>query len=86
MLKKLKVKNHPGLWQKDRRQRPKGWIILLRIFAIKNDDPELFNGSSNLWDYKTHQLDHFEKAQKILRYCYASSDAMWGQIVKLNKG
>ena len=34
------------------------------FFANKNDDPELLMEAAEWW-IKTHQLDHFEKAQKI---------------------
>lgn len=34
------------------------------FFANKNDDPELLMEAAEWW-IKTHQLNHFEKAQKI---------------------
>lgn len=34
------------------------------FFANKNDDPELLMEAATWW-ISTHQLDHFEKAQKI---------------------
>jgi hypothetical protein len=34
------------------------------FFANKNDDPALLMEAATWW-IKTHQLDHFEKAQKI---------------------
>ena len=34
------------------------------FFANKNDDPELLMEAATWW-IQTHQLDHFEKAQKI---------------------
>lgn len=34
------------------------------FFANKNDTPELLMEAATWW-IKTHQLDHFEKAQKI---------------------
>nr|WP_315468918.1 DUF6500 family protein [uncultured Undibacterium sp.] len=34
------------------------------FFANKNDDPELLMEAATWW-IMTHQLDHFEKAEKI---------------------
>lgn len=34
------------------------------FFANKNDDPELLMEAA-IWWIQTHQLDHFEKAQKV---------------------
>jgi hypothetical protein len=34
------------------------------FFANKNDDPELLMEAATWW-ISTHQLDHFEKAEKI---------------------
>ncbi len=34
------------------------------FFANKNDDPERLMEAAEWW-IKTHQLDHFEKAEKI---------------------
>lgn len=34
------------------------------FFANKNDDPELLMEAAEWW-IKTHQLNHFEKAQKV---------------------
>ena len=35
------------------------------FFANKNDDPELLMEAATWW-IQTHQLDHFEKAHKII--------------------
>jgi hypothetical protein len=35
------------------------------FFANRNDDPELLMEAAEWW-IKTHKLDHFEKAAKIL--------------------
>jgi len=35
------------------------------FFANKNDDPELLMEAATWW-IPTHQLDHFEKANKII--------------------
>jgi hypothetical protein len=35
------------------------------FFANKNDDPELLMTAATWW-IKTHKLDHFEKARKIM--------------------
>lgn len=35
------------------------------FFANRNDDPETLMDAAEWW-IRTHQLDHFEKAQKIL--------------------
>ncbi|KZN34571.1 DUF6500 family protein [Pseudoalteromonas luteoviolacea] len=34
------------------------------FFANKNDDPEVLMEAATWW-IQTHQLDHFEKAQKV---------------------
>ena len=36
------------------------------FFANKNDDPELLMEAAEWW-IRTHQLDHFEKAEKVKR-------------------
>ncbi|PJE28123.1 DUF6500 family protein [Pseudooceanicola marinus] len=38
--------------------------LSMRLFANKNDDPELLMEAAEWW-IKTHELDHFEKATKI---------------------
>ncbi|WMW80875.1 DUF6500 family protein [Undibacterium cyanobacteriorum] len=40
-------------------------VSFYAFFANKNDDPELLMEAATWW-IQTHQLDHFEKAQKII--------------------
>jgi hypothetical protein len=43
---------------------PRVGLSFYAFFANKNDDPELLMEAATWW-IQTHQLDHFEKAQKI---------------------
>ncbi len=40
-------------------------VSFYAFFANKNDDPELLMEAATWW-IKTHELDHFEKAKKII--------------------
>lgn len=40
-------------------------VSFYAFFANKNDDPELLMEAATWW-IQTHQLDHFEKAGKIV--------------------
>lgn len=40
-------------------------VSFYAFFANKNDDPELLMEAASWW-IQTHQLDHFEKARKII--------------------
>ncbi|MGF1731087.1 DUF6500 family protein [Photobacterium kasasachensis] len=40
-------------------------VSFYAFFANKNDDPELLMEAATWW-IKTHRLDHFEKARKII--------------------
>ncbi len=40
-------------------------VSFYAFFANKNDDPELLLEAATWW-IQTHQLDHFEKTQKII--------------------
>lgn len=40
-------------------------VSFYAFFANKNDDPELLMEAATWWIH-THQLDHFEKARKII--------------------
>lgn len=40
-------------------------VSFYAFFANKNDDPELLMEAATWW-IQTHQLDHFEKAVKIV--------------------
>ncbi|ELA8132863.1 DUF6500 family protein [Vibrio parahaemolyticus] len=40
-------------------------VSFYAFFANKNDDPELLMEAATWW-IQTHQLDHFEKAHKII--------------------
>ncbi|KDM89803.1 DUF6500 family protein [Photobacterium galatheae] len=40
-------------------------VSFYAFFANKNDDPELLMEAATWW-IQTHQLDHFEKARKIV--------------------
>ncbi|WP_229772314.1 DUF6500 family protein, partial [Vibrio parahaemolyticus] len=40
-------------------------VSFYAFFANKNDDPELLMEAATWW-IQTHQLDHFEKAYKII--------------------
>ncbi|OEF27468.1 DUF6500 family protein [Vibrio rumoiensis] len=40
-------------------------VSFYAFFANKNDEPELLMEAATWW-IQTHQLDHFEKAQKIM--------------------
>ena len=40
-------------------------VSFYAFFANKNDDPELLFEAATWW-IQTHELDHFEKAKKIL--------------------
>ncbi|EGR1985129.1 DUF6500 family protein [Vibrio parahaemolyticus] len=40
-------------------------VSFYAFFANKNDDPELLMEAATWW-IQTHQLDHFEKAKKII--------------------
>ncbi|GLO62917.1 hypothetical protein MACH09_34250 [Vibrio sp. MACH09] len=40
-------------------------VSFYAFFANKNDDPELLMEAATWW-IKTHKLDHFEKAHKIM--------------------
>lgn len=40
-------------------------VSFYAFFANKNDDPELLMEAATWW-IQTHQLDHFEKATKIM--------------------
>ncbi|MEI8593765.1 DUF6500 family protein [Photobacterium sp. Hal280] len=40
-------------------------VSFYAFFANKNDDPELLMEAATWW-IQTHQLDHFEKARKII--------------------
>ncbi|HAS6741060.1 TPA: hypothetical protein GRI37_21350 [Vibrio parahaemolyticus] len=40
-------------------------VSFYAFFADKNDDPELLMEAATWW-IQTHQLDHFEKAKKII--------------------
>ncbi|WP_229772323.1 DUF6500 family protein, partial [Vibrio parahaemolyticus] len=40
-------------------------VSFYAFFANKNDDPELLMEAATWW-IQTHQLDHFEKANKII--------------------
>ncbi|EGQ8146426.1 hypothetical protein D8T65_24475 [Vibrio vulnificus] len=40
-------------------------VSFYAFFANKNDDPELLMEAATWW-IQTHQLDHFEKAIKII--------------------
>lgn len=40
-------------------------VSFYAFFANKNDDPALLMEAASWW-IETHQLDHFEKAKKIL--------------------
>ena len=42
------------------------------FFANRNDDPALLMEAATWW-IQTHQLDHFEKAEKILHMVAISS-------------
>jgi hypothetical protein len=42
------------------------------FFANKNHDPALLMEAANWW-IQTHQLDHFEKAHKIIRMLEAEA-------------
>jgi hypothetical protein len=51
----------------DRKIAQKGENVGLSFYAFfanKNDDPELLMEAADWWIRK-HQLDHFEKAQKV---------------------
>ncbi|MFH0257990.1 DUF6500 family protein [Vibrio rumoiensis] len=41
-------------------------VSFYAFFANKNDDPELLMEAATWW-IQTHQLDHFEKATKIVQ-------------------
>ncbi|ELA9340462.1 DUF6500 family protein [Vibrio parahaemolyticus] len=40
-------------------------VSFYAFFSNKNDDPELLMEAATWW-IQTHQLDHFEKANKII--------------------
>ncbi|MFQ1966477.1 DUF6500 family protein [Aeromonas veronii] len=40
-------------------------VSFYAFFANRNDDPELLMEAATWW-IRTHKLDHFEKAKKIL--------------------
>ncbi|WP_087019646.1 DUF6500 family protein [Thaumasiovibrio subtropicus] len=40
-------------------------VSFYAFFANKNDDPQLLMEAATWW-IQTHELDHFEKAQKII--------------------
>lgn len=40
-------------------------VSFYAFFANKNDDPELLMEAATWWIHK-HQLDHFEKATKVI--------------------
>ena len=40
-------------------------VSFYAFFANKNDDPELLFEAATWW-IQTHELDHFEKAKKII--------------------
>lgn len=40
-------------------------VSFYAFFANKNDDPELLMEAATWW-IQTHQLDHFEKARKVI--------------------
>lgn len=40
-------------------------VSFYAFFANKNDDPELLMEAATWWIH-THQLDHFEKARKVI--------------------
>ncbi|WP_194435089.1 DUF6500 family protein [Vibrio fluminensis] len=40
-------------------------VSFYAFFANKNDDPELLMEAATWW-IQTHQLDHFEKATKVM--------------------
>ncbi|MBB1269662.1 DUF6500 family protein [Shewanella sp. SR44-3] len=42
------------------------------FFANKNDDPELLMEAATWW-IQTHQLDHFEKAHRIVKMLEAEA-------------
>ncbi|WP_027329842.1 DUF6500 family protein [Marinimicrobium agarilyticum] len=51
----------------DRKIAAKGSTVGLSFYAFfanKNDDPKLLMEAATWW-IQTHELDHFEKAQKI---------------------
>ncbi|MDW6005396.1 DUF6500 family protein [Vibrio mangrovi] len=41
-------------------------VSFYAFFANKNDDPELLMEAATWW-IRTHRLDHFEKARKIIQ-------------------
>jgi len=51
--------------QKIARKGDQVGLSFYAFFANKNDDPELLMEAASWW-IQTHQLDHFEKARKIL--------------------
>ncbi|MFC3681054.1 DUF6500 family protein [Bacterioplanoides pacificum] len=51
--------------QKIARKGEQVGLSFYAFFANKNDDPELLMEAASWW-IQTHQLDHFEKARKIL--------------------
>lgn len=46
-------------------------VSFYAFFANKNDDPELLMEAATWW-IQTHQLDHFEKARKIINMVEAN--------------
>lgn len=45
---------------------PNVGVYFYAFFSNKNDDPELLMEAATWW-IQTHQLDHFEKAHKIIQ-------------------
>lgn len=50
--------------QKIEKKGPSVGLSFYAFFKNKNDDPELLMEAATWW-ILTHQLDHFEKAEKI---------------------
>lgn len=47
-------------------------VSFYAFFANKNDDPVLLMEAATWW-IQTHELDHFEKASKIIRLVEATA-------------
>lgn len=48
-------------------------VSFYAFFANKNDDPELLMEAATWW-IQTHELDHFEKATKIIELVQSESE------------
>ena len=62
----LKQKMHQVCHKKIAQKGDNVGLSFYAFFANKNHDPELLMQAATWW-IQTHQLDHFEKAHKIIK-------------------